>query len=493
MLKTISIFCMGLLIFLLSACSGFFDVMNGSGEVVNLNKEMDEIEPPEGVSFDERLWTILVYMCGDNNLESAALEDLCEMEFSRLNTDRVTVLALVDRNAAYDTSYGNWYGTRLYKIETGRKSDSRSLISKEIECKELGLSAGVDTELDMSSAYTLSNALVFARKKFPANNYGLIMWGHGTGWRSGYVADSEDVGSVVEEEKHLSSEAEAVMSDGGGYRGFAYDSTSGTYMTLYQLGTALKSGTEGWALDFVGFDTCFGCELEVLYEISPYTKYAAGSEGLVSAGGWNYRELFDSFESLKDKSGENLARCAVKQFRNQYGYKNRASVVAVRTGEVEEYFSAADSFFLACGKMIDSCVVRDEVMELLYSGNDCRTERYSYGTGGSDVYLDVESMICGLYGYFGSAGTEIERLYSEFCGVNEKLILDSWASDRASGGIGLYFSTLQDSLNLSINHPAAYVKNKTADQIRFVENSMGYVPQLKNSESLLDKLFYTAF
>lgn len=488
-MKTIFAVCMGGLIFWLSACSGFFDVMNGTGEVVNLNKDMDDIEAPDGVSVNERLWTILVYMCGDNNLEAAALEDLCEMEFSRLNTDRVTILALVDRNAGYDTSYGNWYGTRLYKIETGRKSDSRNLISKEIECKELGLSSGTDTELDMSSSYTLSNALVFARKKFPANKYGLIMWGHGTGWRSGDIGGSDFAESVTEADEELS----VGIADGGGYKGFAYDSTSGTYMTLYQLGAALKSGTEDWTLDFIGFDTCFGCELEVLYEISPYTKYVVGSEGLVSAGGWNYRELFDSFESLKDKSGENLASCAVKQFRNQYGYKNRASVVAVKTEGIEEYFSVADRFFLKCGKMIDSCVARDAVMELLYSGKECRTERYSYGTGGSDVYLDVESMICGLYRYFGPAGPEIEELYSEFCRVNEKMVLDSWASDRISGGIGIYFSTLQDSLNLSVSHPLAYVKNKTADQIRFVKNSMGYVPQFNTSESLLDKLFYTTF
>ena len=74
-------------------------------------------------SLDEREWSILVYMSADNNLESAAIADLIEMEKSKLNTKNVSVLVLLDRNPSYDSSNGNWKNTKLYRIVEGSLED----------------------------------------------------------------------------------------------------------------------------------------------------------------------------------------------------------------------------------------------------------------------------------------------------------------------------------------------------------------------------------
>lgn len=483
--RKVFLFAAGFFIFLLlfscSALTGIFDyerveplvIKKEASPPVVEEPEPSAITPPSQPAVKERLWTILLYMCADNDLEASAMEDLCEMEFSSLDTQTVTLLVLLDRSPAYDTSYDNWYGSRLYKVQSGRTADSRFLISQEIECRDLGLEVGKETELDMSSSYVLSSSLAYARKKFPANNYGLIIWGHGTGWRSGDLTKPEE--SVF---------------DTGLFKGFAYDGSSGTYMTLYQIGQGIRAGLNGMKLDFLGFDTCYGAELEVLYELKDYAKICVGSEGLISSSGWNYQELFTLFEE-SEKSPSDLSSAVINQFKNQYAYKTGASVVCLDMENVQPFFDACNSFWEACALKIDSRKVRDDLMGLLYSSSSCPVKRYSYGTGGSDIYLDLPSMLTALNAYFSTA--EITEKYEAFTGAKDAFIKENWASDGSSGGVGIYFSTLSDSANLSVSHPAAYKKGACADQIAFVNDCEGYVPAQNDGKSFLTKLFYTQF
>ena len=461
------------LLFSCSEITGIFDYETGSPVSIKKIPPSSEMNPPSQPPINERLWTILVYMCADNDLEAAAMEDLCEMEFSSLDTQAVTVLVLVDRSSSFDTSYDNWYGSRLYKIQTGREADSKFLISQEIECRDLGLEVGKERELDMSSSYVLSSSLAYARKRFPANNYGLIIWGHGTGWRS----------------KEIDSLNEAFAMTGI-FKGFSYDGSSGTYMTLYQTGEGIKAGLNGMKLDFLGFDTCYGAEIEVLYELKDYAKLCLASEGLISSSGWNYQELFTSFEE-SDKSPAALSSAILNQFKKQYSYKSGASIACINMEKIQPFFEACNSFWCEAAKQIDSRKVRDDVMGLLYSSSACCVKRYSYGSGGSDVYLDISSMISALNSYF--INPELSEKYEAFVAAKNDCIKDNWTSEGAEGGIGVYFSTLSDSSNLSVIHPAAYRKDACMDQISFVTDCDGYVPDQSDGKSFLSKLFYTQF
>ena len=207
------LFCLGLL-----SCH-----QNISGKECSLNDKKKDIDTNSKPSLDEREWSILVYMSADNNLESAAIADLIEMEKSKLNTKNVSVLVLLDRNPSYDSSNGNWKNTKLYRLKTNNVSDTNEILSEEIECLELGLSSSSQNELDMSAYMSLSRSIKFMYENYPANQYGVILWGHGEGWR-----------------------------------GFCYDETSENRMTLTQLNSGLKNGLNGKKLDFIGFDSCFG-------------------------------------------------------------------------------------------------------------------------------------------------------------------------------------------------------------------------------------------
>ena len=461
---------------------------NESSEEISENPDKSEAYGEENSEYDivapvnviDRKWSILVYMGADNNLEASAIEDLYEMEMSGLNTQQTSVLVLLDRSDSYDTSNGNWSGAKLFKLKTGRVGNENKIISEELDCEALSLKKGKSVELDMSSGLVLESAISFMKEEFPAEHYGLVIWGHGTGWRS----DDE----LLFPQK---------------FKGFAYDDSTKTYMTLKQLGTSLQRAAKGRKFDFLGFDTCFGSEIEVLYELKEYSEYIVGSECLLLYSGWNYKRLFDYFQQDNYKTAENLAKAVVVQFSEQFKSTPRASICAVKTDGVNELFSSFDQFTALCGNLITNRKIRDEVMGILYSNLNCDTERYCYGGENSDIYLDLASMTRNLNLYFESKSSLLSASFSNLTNALNNAIIYSWASDRNDmkggisdnkAGIGLYFSTLGINGTLLTVHPANYIKNKTSEQITFVQDSVGYVPVSSvASSSLLDKLFYTLF
>ncbi|MCR4630424.1 MAG: hypothetical protein K5786_02220 [Treponema sp.] len=485
----------------------------------------------------ERKWSLLIYMAADNNLETAALEDFCEMELSSLNTDEVTVLVLLDRSALYDTSNSNWSGTRLYCLNTGRTDSAQELISEEIDCPLLALEKDSSVKLTLSSGAVLSHALTFMRAEYPADNYGLIMWGHGTGWRyggslscGGLASNAEPASSAGDETCTENTTCAGDATCGGltfsagyassaenatcaelascpestllsqSYKAFAFDDTSQTSMSLRELALAIKNSTKNGKLDFIGFDTCFGSELEIIYELRDCVKYLAGSEGLLLSSGWNYTELFSSFQQESSKTAETLASCVITQFKNQFQKKTRASVAALDVAYAEELFKAFDSFMLCAADKIDNREIRDKVIGKLYSDQNCTTERFCYGTESSDVYLDLLSAVENLRELFSEEDLEeeekceIQSLYSVIKNALENCVMDSWCSDsQNTRGIGFYFTSLGSGALLSAIHPSEYIKYKSLEQIDFVTDSNGYVPCEQSGNSFLDKVFYTSF
>lgn len=432
----------------------------------------NEVLVPES---KERIWNILIYMPADNNLENSALEDINEMEISTLDTDVVSVFILLDRSNAYDTSEKNWSGTRLYRLVTGKKTGNKQMISEEMNCLPLGLEVGKEIELDMSSDYVLSNCLSYLRKKYPAERYGLIMWGHGTGWRS-ELNDDITFPQLT--------------------KGFAYDENSKTYMSLVQLGTALKNSLPEKKLNFLGFDTCFGGEIEVAYELKDYADYIIGSEGLVMSSGWNYTNIFNDIKNNELEQASDICECIVNQFSNEYINTGGASIVAVKSEYIDSYFKAFDDYMYETAKLISRKKIRDDLLGIIFTNKNCDTQIYTYGTENCDVYVDMFSLVNNCFSYFENTYEEqLNPYYERFLEEKENCIRSSWSydSDDSSGNLGVFFSTLTSGNLLSTLLPLTYSKGKTMEQIQFVKNSNGYVPTDVGNSSFLDKLFYTNF
>lgn len=422
---------------------------------------MDEIASP---GIKSRQWTILVYMAADNDLEAAALEDLCEMEVSKLNTEVTSVFVLLDRSNTHDTSNGNWSGTKLYKLKTGRSRQCRTIISEEINCEDLGIYTDVNTELDMSSGYTLAKALNYIKRQFPSDYLGLIMWGHGTGWRN--KENNDDC-----------------------YKGFAYDKSSGSYMTLKQLGDCIESALNGDKLDLLGLDTCFGAEIEVMYELMDKAKYAVGTEGLQLLSGWNYENIFNRFSYSYDKSPKNFINICIEDFSIEYDLSSYASIAGIDMSYMRNYFLCFDEIMKIVAKNINNKNIRDNLFNSLYKPVNCKTQVFGYGDIDSDIYLDIDSLMNTCLGIFPE-NNELSEKINEFKQIRANCIFKNWSSESLEGGLGVYFGTLTAGNLIGKTHDKSYWHGSVIEQIKFVKDSSGYVPGQIEMNSFLDKLFY---
>ena len=431
---------------------------------VTLNNNIQPINELKSPEIKNRIWSILIYMAADNDLEAAAMEDLFEMEVSKLNTKEVSIFVLLDRSDSHDTSNKDWTGSKLFKLNTGRSRECKTIISEEIPCESLGMYKDKYTELDMASGYTLSTILDYIKKQYPAEQLGLIMWGHGTGWRG---KDNNE--NVV--------------------KGFAYDRSTGNSMTLKQMGDGIERALNNEQLDFLGLDTCCGGEIEVMYELRNRAKYAVGTEGLLLYSGWNYETIWNNFQRSVDKSPRELSIICKKSFEQQYGLSTSASICCVDMSKMNDYFRKFDLVMQNIANDITNKEIRDKNFNCLYAPSHCITKSYSYGETDSDVYLDINSAIntCLLN---LEENELLNNLINDFNTIEKQCIFSKWSSDTTNSGLGVYFGTLTSGNLISKAHNKAYMKNSMMEQIQFVKDSSGYVPGQLGENSFIDKLFY---
>lgn len=222
-------------------------------------------------------WTILVYMDGDNDLESYVMHDLNELEASMLSPD-VRVLVLADRAEGYVREDGDWTTTRRYEILPD--ADLDVVVSPVIE--DMG-------ELDMADPQTLADFITWGRSYAPAERTAIVLWNHGTTW---WAEDPTDDGSARGPGE--GGLLDPITGDPIGNTpppGVAWDDSSGRELSIakgdLQDGLAMGIG-DGAPFDVIAFDACNMASFEVAHALSPYGLTLVGAESTVGMEGLNY-------------------------------------------------------------------------------------------------------------------------------------------------------------------------------------------------------------
>ncbi|MCK4762518.1 MAG: hypothetical protein KAW12_10010 [Candidatus Aminicenantes bacterium] len=220
-------------------------------------------------------WTFMVYLDGDNNLEEAGIDDFLEMSAAGSTAD-VNIVAQFDRIAGYDSSYGNWTGTKRFYITPGLTPDAANAV------QDLG-------EVNMADPAVLSGFVNWAKANYPATNYALILWNHGDGWRrSG--------------EKPV--------------RAICWDDTSGGDC-LYTA--EIRSALDAVAgVQLIGFDACLMGMVEVAYEIKDYGQVMVASEEVEPWNGWPYDTVLGDLTAHPAWTAEQLGFAIVERYNESY-------------------------------------------------------------------------------------------------------------------------------------------------------------------------------
>ncbi len=240
-------------------------------------------------------WTVMVYLDSDNNLESAGIDDINEMEIAGSTTD-VNIVVQVDRipysvlaanNQGYadDVSNGNWTNTRRYYIT---QDFDPVQINSQLK-SDMG-------ELNMGDPQTLIDFTNWATINYPAKKYLLVIWNHGGGFRS--LSLTKDI---------------------------AWDDTSGgDKITMPELEYALSaiSAQMGKNIDIVGMDACLMAMTEVAYVINVYAAILVASEENEPSDGWPYDTILVELSGNPLISSGQLAVDIVDKYIFSYPYGN---------------------------------------------------------------------------------------------------------------------------------------------------------------------------
>lgn len=203
-------------------------------------------------------WTVLAYVCADNDLERFGLQDVNEMERVG-SSDKVNIVAQLDRMRegleGATIADGNWTGTRRYYV------------TKDTDMSKIGSQmVGNLGEQDMGDKKTLAEFIKWGVKTYPADNVLVVIWNHGAGWL-----------------------------------GVAHDQDSDNMLSMTDVSWALREGQKelskvnGKASKFaiVDFDACLMGTIEVAYELSDCAQFLVASEENEPGQGMPYTDYLE--------------------------------------------------------------------------------------------------------------------------------------------------------------------------------------------------------
>jgi len=337
-------------------------------------------------------WTILVYLDADNDLESAGISNLNQMEAAG-STRNVRIIVQIDRIDGYDASNGNWTDTRRYLVT--RDNDRSVIRSVRLDDPQLG-------EVNMSDWRSLEDFVEWGAAEFPADHYALIIWDHGTGW------------SI------------RTSADGPEYRSVVTDTTSGDRMNVTDIPAALA----GLGLDIIDFDACYMQQLEVACQLRNCARYLVGSAAAEPTPGYNYADWLPRI--VASTTPDVLCAELVASYARTYPAPRRGITrSALDLSRVSDLARAAGEFAdelgLAAAEHGDDLkAARD--LALNYSTHTGETQRYSLDL------IDYARRAAAAVG--GSAASALESLETA---LSSAIVAESHNPDTPTAcGIAVY-------------------------------------------------------
>jgi hypothetical protein len=256
---------------------------------------------------------MMVYLAGDNNLETYGAKDLGEMNAVG-SSEQVAVVAQFDRMSDQIT--------RRYAITANQNLEANCVA-------ELA-------EVNTGDPTALLDFVTWACQAYPAERYGLVLWNHGTGWKDEDIyrtAQQQGVadritrgqvrglasGKVGRSLFNITMErlvAEAVQTE----RAILFDDSSADFLDNMELRLVLQEVVQriGHPLDLLGFDACLMNMLEVHYQVRDLCHLVVGSQEIEPGNGWPYDAILARLVADPNMATEDLGRVIVEAYVRFY-------------------------------------------------------------------------------------------------------------------------------------------------------------------------------
>jgi cysteine peptidase C11 family protein len=365
----------------------------------------------EGKAKSTAQWTVMVYLAGDNSLDSAGTVDLLEMKKTGSGAD-LKIVAQFDR--------------------AGRKGTTRRFLLRK------GTPLASDAVADLGETNTgdpavLRDFLTWGIKTCPARHYLAVIWNHGAGWDDSnlYTGDyfggtpppvthkgyrlGRGSGSLVRGPVRRGSapsvplaQARAALRRGHRAlfgttvrrmvttRAIAFDDQAEDYLDNMELKRLLLDvkKTLGRKIDLLGFDACLMSMLEVAYQVKDAAVYTAGSQEEEPNNGWPYDRILSALAKKPSMTPAELSSRIVTSYLASYGSGDGVTFSATDLGKVDAAAAAVNALGAALSAEMGNASVRAAVQQVR-----SRVQEY---TAPYDDYVDLVDLCDGLTKLAGS-------------------------------------------------------------------------------------------
>jgi hypothetical protein len=218
----------------------------------------------------QKKWAVTAYIAGDNNLSDAGLEDIEEM-------------------CQVGASGNAWVGVEIDTCGEHTGSIRYEITDPDAWGKAHRTVIERLPEKDSGDPETLRSFVAWGLQRFPAKNRLLVVWNHGSGFRT-------------------------VRRDIG------YDDF-GSSLDMPEVENALRRGGIGTKnrIAILGFDACLMNMLEVVHHFRGVARYVVGSQQTEPGDGWPYDKVLAAANG--GPSARALAESIVKAYLADYESK----------------------------------------------------------------------------------------------------------------------------------------------------------------------------
>lgn len=287
--------------------------------------------------------TVIVYMSAENNLSSYASDDINEMvAASKLLSENVNLVAFVDRSSRNTLPY-------ILKIRNGEK-----VVDENYNCAEDFYSCDPER---------MHEVLEWIMEQYPANSYGLVLWGHASGWliESDTIANDNMWKTPVKRAYGIDSGEDLLDGDGS------------KWINVPSLAKVLEALPAKFK--FIFADCCNFQTVETAYELRNVTEYIIASPAETPVIGAPYDEIVPYMFSTDDDF-----YCKIADGYNSMviNGNDRVPMSVIRTSE-----------------MVNLAEASREMMQLLAGKEILDTKNLIYyrGYGSVKVMLDINDLM----------------------------------------------------------------------------------------------------
>ena len=413
---------------------------------------------------NEKEWTIMIYMAGDNNLAvdmAYAMEQIKEV--AKQGDDSPNLFVYYDGNSpAIPTLYCDFSEQGKPRYVRSYKVPNKLYWAPEKQNENAANKDSILNFIDwcVNKVEVENNGEISYGRR--AQKYALIFSGHSLGFQDIGLFKDETSGKSMKMTDFFMALAKATFN-AEQLEEYANEMNFEGEERYVETTVLL-----GQPLDILGFDSCVMGMLEVGYQFGTSAKTIIASEGSVPSAGWTYAKILGCLTGENHRNGEDVDRSVAEKFvkefiRSQDSYTVGGASVDMAAWDMSKFDDLAKAFnklaevLVECFEDEESRVYRQMERVILQVHWKCQSYMYDQNVDLGDFCELLDQECSRVIEELGD-GDDLQTLKKvrKACGkvlneLKETVILSGFSrgSYQYSNGVSVFFPWSRQAYQVS--------------------------------------------